>query len=410
MPYFKTLFKNIFGLGSINIINLIIPIIIIPILSRTISSNDYGYILYITTLQLFSAIFLDYSFNITSVKEYITSNNKVRRNVIFIETQLSRLLLMLIYSFIVLFYTIMIGYNIYDIIYYIIPFSLAHILISPWLYQAKCQLSIMGTVLFFSRVVHLILILVYKDNKNIDSIVLISQTYTYLLSGLILFYISRNNYILCFKSKRKTLVLLRVKEKLLNSLPLFIADFSPNLYTNIPAILLIDFINKAIYFQYNIAIKVVGIGLMLQSIISRAFFPILCKDKNINQKIVFCINILPTLLFITPTILFSNHLFFIITGQSSILFQEYMVILSIGMFFGVLGSYLGQNFLLVKTDGRKYSKVIVISCVISGIIGLFIVPIYTDFGAIWLLTIGRFFFFIGCFYCFLEYKRQQNYV
>lgn len=410
MPYFKILFKNIFGLGSVNIINLIIPIIIIPILSRKISNDDYGYILYITTLQLFSAIFLDYSFNITSVKEFITQKSKIKRNIIFIETQLSRILLTLIYIIIVSLYTIIINYNIYDIIYYVVPFSIAHVLISPWLYQAKCQLSTMGIILVLSRVIHLSLILLYKDNENISSIVLISQTYTYLASGLILLYISRDNYIQYFGSKKKVAILQRVKVKLLNSLPLFIADFSPNLYTNIPAILLIDYVNKATYFQYNIAIKVIGIGLMLQSIISRAFFPILCKDKNISQHVVFFMNIFPTLIFIVPIILFSNHIFFIITGQPSVLFQDYMMILSIGMLFGVLGNYLGQNFLLVKTDGKKYSKTIVTSCLISGLIGLLIIPIYADFGAIWLLTIGRFLFFIGCLHCFLEYKRQQNYV
>ncbi|CAD6366513.1 hypothetical protein SHEWT2_04107 [Shewanella hafniensis] len=408
MKFFNTFFKNILGLGSLNLVNLIIPIMLIPFLSRLMGEEDYGYVMYITTVQLFIALFLDYSFNVTSVKEYVQESDVYKKRLILIETQFSRLILAIFAIILLYFYTLLSNGSVKDLLYYVLPFVIGHFLISPWYHQAESKLLLMGLILVLSRCLHLAIVLFFSDDSYAQSIVLSSQTYTYLLAGIVLNFKSFKSY--SYNCLNVTYFinllfcsLIRIKKSFL----LFLADFSPNLYTNIPTILLADMISKTSYFQYNIAVKIIGVGLMIQTIVAKSLFPILCKNDDAKQKIVFIINFFPTILFIMPMLYYSDEIYNIITGAQSEIFHVYIKIMSVGMIFGVLGNYLGQNYILIKTNGSGYSKIVIFSCLLTGAIGLFIVPYYKDLGAAFLLTIGRFFFFVGCVYFFINYKRQK---
>lgn len=406
MSKLKDFIKNIFGLGMVNLINLIIPLLLIPFLSRLISGEQYGYIMYITTIQMFSTIFLDYSFNITSVKEYV-QNERNRIN-IFIETQISRFFLSILYVFIILFYTSIVDGSLIDIVVYVLPFAIGHFFISQWYYQAKTELIKVAFVVVVLRLIHLAIVIVFSKNEEINEIVLISQSYTYLISGVILAYISRKEYVHLINCvfDRTIFYLKKSTTRLVKSFGIFISDFSPNLYTNLPTILLMNFINPAVYFQYNIAVKYIGVGLMIQTIVSRSLYPILCKDRNFNFMKILAVNIFPTLCFSIVSVFLSSNIFMFITSSESSQFGIYLNIMLVGMIFAVLGNVLGQNYLLVKTNGTLYSKIIFLSCVLSGILGVFLIQNFEDVGAAWLLTIGRFLFFISCIYCVMRYKRS----
>jgi O-antigen/teichoic acid export membrane protein len=396
--------KNIFGLGVINIINLIIPLILIPFLSRVLDSSDYGYIMYIATVQMFSTLFLDYSLNITSVKDFIQSRSSRKRRV-FLETQLIRIILGFFFILLMTIYSLVAEGGCLDILIYVLPFSLGHILISPWYFQSINRIIEMAKVVGFFRIVHLLLVFCFINNEHIYDIVLMSQSYTYLLAGVVLCYRNFNNFSDLVSGSTAELNTIKRFKK---SLPLFVSDFAPNLYTNIPSIALMGVISPSLYFQYNLATKFIGIGLMLQTTISRSIYPILCGKNNIKDSMVFLTNLVPMSIVIIPLCIYSSEIYTIVTGKSDQNFGIYLSIMAIGLFFAALGNYLGQNYLLVRTDGSLFSKVITISCFISGGIGVWIVPSYEAVGAAWLLTIGRVLYFSGCLYCFFNYKKRLS--
>ncbi|EGQ8001088.1 oligosaccharide flippase family protein [Vibrio vulnificus] len=401
----RNLIKNVVGLGSVNVVNLIIPLLLIPILSRSLTADEYGYIMYVATIQIFLTIFMDYSFNITSVKEMIQAK-KNKRCQIFAETQVSRFILGVVFLLLLVVYSVVIEFNPLDVALFVLPFFLGHLLISPWYFQATNNITSMAKVVCASRLLHMLIVIHFSSSEEIYSITLYSQAYSYFFAGVCICVINYRLFYEMFKYVFLKNGKMEVGKRVWKDLPLFISDFSPNLYTNIPSIMLISLISPSSYFQYNLATKFIGVALMLQTTISRAMYPILCDNNRFRSSVVLLINCLPATFILIPLCLYSSEMFTLVTNKDDEGFSSYLSIMSIGLVFATLANFLGQNYLLVKTDGKHFSKVVTISCLVSGVVGVWLVKDFEAIGAAMLLTLGRFLYLLGCFYSFLFYQKR----
>lgn len=399
----RNVIKNVVGLGSVNVVNLIIPLLLIPILSRSLTTDEYGYIMYIATIQTFLIIFIDYSFNITSVKEMIQGRD---RRKVFAETQISRFILGVVFVFLLVIYTVIIDFSVLDVFLFVLPFFLGHLLISPWYFQATNNIIGMAKIVCVCRLLHMLIVIHFSSSEEIYSIALYSQSYSYFIAGLFIFLLNYRLFLEIFKYVFLQNGKIEVGKRMWKSLPLFVSDFAPNLYTNIPSIMLIAFISPSSYFQYNLATKFIGVALMLQTTISRAMYPILCEENRFKSSLVLLINCLPVLFLLIPLFFYSSEIFSLVTNKSDEGFSLYLSIMLIGLVFATLANFLGQNYLLVKTDGKHFSKIVTVSCLISGLIGIWLVRDFEATGAAILLTLGRFLYLLGCFYSFLFYQKR----
>ncbi|GAA5269947.1 hypothetical protein NGY2020029_32410 [Vibrio cholerae] len=405
MSFYKKFLSNFFGLGSLNIINLIIPLAIIPVVSRTIGAESYGYIMYVGTIQVFLCIIFDYSFSYTSVKEYVRSDSCDEKAKIYIETQLARLLILILVLILTLLLYSFNAFPISDVYLYILPYLIGHLIITPWYFQASSKLLTFSFVVTFFRLLHLAIVVLYSDNHSASKIILFSQTYTYLFAGLFMLFPSMRK-----GSKYKKLCnydcLIFAVRRIKKSFAIFIADFAPNLYTNLPNIFLINLVNNSIYFQFNIATKIVGIAFMLQSVISKSLYPILCGKENVKYTYIILLNVIPACIIVYLVCLFPSEVYRLVTGLESSYFLRYIYIMSFGVIFGVLANSIGTNYILVKADGSYYSRLILISCILASIVGFFLILFYKDIGAAWLLTVGRFFVFTASIYCLILLRKD----
>ncbi|HBA9762166.1 TPA: oligosaccharide flippase family protein, partial [Escherichia coli] len=69
--------SNLIGLGSVNVLNLIIPIITMPILSRALGGDGYGIVLLFSSVTIFMMIIVDYSVNINGVRDVALNPNSL---------------------------------------------------------------------------------------------------------------------------------------------------------------------------------------------------------------------------------------------------------------------------------------------------------------------------------------------
>lgn len=91
------LFKNISSLALIQVGNYIIPLLIVPYISRIIGIENYGKLEYARTIVLYFTIFLDYGFNLTATREIsIHRDNKAKVNKIVTNTYIAKGLLFLL--------------------------------------------------------------------------------------------------------------------------------------------------------------------------------------------------------------------------------------------------------------------------------------------------------------------------
>ncbi|ELY3839020.1 oligosaccharide flippase family protein, partial [Cronobacter turicensis] len=88
----KKVFSTFSGLALINALNILVPIITMPYLSRVLTPHGYGLFLLFSSVYVFSFIIMDYSSNITGVRAIAIEQNKIIQTKIFCEVQSLRLI------------------------------------------------------------------------------------------------------------------------------------------------------------------------------------------------------------------------------------------------------------------------------------------------------------------------------
>ena len=80
----KQFFSNLLGIGLIDGLNLLIPLLTIPILSRVFGPSEYGVYLLILTIVTFGYTFIDYSSNYVGVRKLVQAVCKENQSDIFV--------------------------------------------------------------------------------------------------------------------------------------------------------------------------------------------------------------------------------------------------------------------------------------------------------------------------------------
>ena len=144
----KIIINNIFSLGSIEIIGLLIPIISMPLLTSALGADMYGQYLLIMTILTFGNTIVDYGVQYSGVRDVSKNiNNKKARDFLFSNYQAIRLFLSFIYIIIISFYFILFKSEFMMYIWSsLIPYIFGYFLSSPWFF-----LSINKTKILLDR-------------------------------------------------------------------------------------------------------------------------------------------------------------------------------------------------------------------------------------------------------------------
>ena len=63
------LLKNIFSLGSVQLVNYVFPLITVPYVSRIIGPDSYGIINYATAFIAYFTLLIGYGFDLTGTRK-----------------------------------------------------------------------------------------------------------------------------------------------------------------------------------------------------------------------------------------------------------------------------------------------------------------------------------------------------
>ena len=85
LSYFKhVLVKNFLALSSLQAINLILPFITLPYLTRVLGVSNYGVVVMVYSIMQLLSVVCDYGFNLSATKEISLSRNNISKvNTIF---------------------------------------------------------------------------------------------------------------------------------------------------------------------------------------------------------------------------------------------------------------------------------------------------------------------------------------
>lgn len=396
MVKLREITSNFISFGVIEVFGMLIPIITLPILTRSLGPSAYGLFLLMLSIFYFGHTIIDYGSNYTSVR--LLSKNKDcfhKVKEIFSNTQSLRIFLSILY-----FLSCVIYANLYlDLNYFIIfiissfLYLMGYALTPIWYYQAIGRMGVVTKVLLITKFINLFVILFFIKNENDLSIALLSLSIPIFISGLFFLYLSN-------KENLNVKISMNIFKELKLGFHVFIGLLAPNLYNSIPAIVLGTTYPPEQFAKFAIASRLCSIVLSLQNILAKAVYPVLSRMENTQILKLIYANLaisLPPLLFFY---FFGSYVLKYFLGKDFVDVNQYLFILIIGVVFIGLSNSFSQGYFLPRGLDYIYRNISLRVSIVSGAIAILLINEYGLMGGAISITLARILFFIDYFYSY----------
>lgn len=275
---------NIFYLYSVQGLNLILPILVLPYLIRTLSIEAFGKYSFVFAFSQFVMLFVDFGFNLSATKKIAENidNPKVVKSVYWNVTLIKLLLSVVSLLFVFIFVLLVpkISQHLDGILYSYIM-VLGTVFFPIWWFQGNNKMRELSIVSAVSKIVSYPLIFVFVRTKDDYNNAIVIQSMSYFLAGIFsIVYLYRNNReyfsdLEWFVSPSKYI------DEMKDSLPIFISNSSISLYTNSLTIFLGVFsteYNVGLFGAMEKIVRAICFGIL--SPINQVCFPIIAQLKK----------------------------------------------------------------------------------------------------------------------------------
>ncbi|WP_455814405.1 lipopolysaccharide biosynthesis protein [Pseudomonas graminis] len=387
----KEFLSNFAGLASSNLINLLIPLITMPYLSRVLGSDSYGVVLLFSSITIFTMIITDYSTNITGVRdcaEAISDHDKIKK--VYETNQNTRLILsfLLLPISVAYIHFYMPGINLYLATELIVVGSIGYYLSAPWFHQGTSSLHVFSAINVTLRILQLFAIFLFIKTPDAFSLVMRFNAYSTLIAGALIFTYRKNKFKI---SETRTLSLRN--NTLKSGANSFIGDFSPNFYSNIPPLIIGANVSPVVFACYSIAIRLINISGNFQTIAARSIYPIIVKG-GAGLRNIMIINIIISLVPFLALTFFGSYIVRILLGPGYDLSVEFINIGAVSiLLYSVICSYTYGYFFPKKKD-LLFRNISIVCSIIPALVGYPLMYHYGAYGAVIMLVIARAMFMI----------------
>ena len=267
------LLKNIFSLGTVQLVNYVFPLITVPYVSRIIGPESYGIINYATAFIAYFTLLIGYGFDLTATRKIARNpDDNVYVSRVFSQIVNARILLFLIS---VLFFLICIlvveplRNNIYVTLIIFVS-TISVVLVPQYIYQGKQQLSIFAFLNFLKGLISSILVFVLIKTRNDYVILPAINVMVGLLGSVILLIYACRKFNLTYQwVKMKDTFRLLYDEKVI-----FISTVVISLYTTTNTVVLGLFVPAAEVGYFTVSLSLLNVISSVISIpFSSAIFP-----------------------------------------------------------------------------------------------------------------------------------------
>ncbi len=384
---------------------MIIPIISMPILTRAIGAEQYGqYILFLSIL-IFGHTFIDYGIQYIGVRDIAKRRySDISVKYIYEKYQGVRFLFLFLYSISIIVYSIFFLDSLFIqyIFIYGIPYLLGYFLTSAWFFQGIGKTKFLLITTLISKIINLIVIILFVNNEEDTYLVLASTTWSVLLTGLLLYLMTRSRFKTNLFSLRKLFPTIKKGKDV------FIGILAPNFYNSIPIIILGTISSPVDFAKFAVANRLCSIIVTFQNVISKSVYPILTIQKKSHANKLAIINSLISIPIVIFIILWGNEAISLFLGKDFSDSNQYLIIFSIGIIMlGISNSY-GEGFLLPHGYDKKYRNVSLIVSILSSIISYILIYYFGLLGGALALTIARALFSFGFYISYLGVKNAHN--
>jgi PST family polysaccharide transporter len=368
--FYKNAFSNILAVSS----NIITPLILIPVLTKSLGLNMYGdYMALLGLIFLFVAV-LDFGLDMYLAKEVaILNDNKTKLNYLLS----SYITIKIIGSiFIIPFLLFMLPANMSLYVFLLCWLLVLNLTLKPFAFFCGLELyTIQSKIEISSRFLLVLFVLIGDFNNNGLEKALEAQLISVLASNIAFYSILKYRYCLTIGLLRLGKVLVLVKL----AFGFYSARLFVNIYIQSSTYLVSLFVKSDIVAIYSIAIQVYKLGQAVIGAVAKVLYTSTIKSKDFRHVAKVTLGILSALLLFFPVVYFFGAI--ILTTLLRIDGQEvlpFILPLYLSLVFVTLSSFWGYP-VLVSLEKEKYAHLGIFLSSITYYIAFIICVLFFEF-------------------------------
>ncbi len=377
----RSVLKNLFSLGFIQLISLLIPILLTPLLITRIGISYFGTIATAQGFVLLFNIITDFGFNITAVRSVAQANNNENELMQIVNSVSILKIILLVLSFILFLFVIYFvpQFNQYFKLYlYSFLMVIGQAFLPIWYYQGREIITKTLVPILVGKVISVFAILMIIKVEN-------DALYVNLLLGLgtIISAVYLNIPIIKKYQLRKSFFEWeKMKVEVNQNLPFFISNASVFAYSNSATLVLSFFVSPYTVGIFNVAEKIIQLGKTMLVMIHQVTYTKLCALITDGHEIaisflrkIYSIIWSGVLVFCLLLFFFSYEAvsFFITDEQQHLAASQILKSLAFLLLVIAFNMPFYQYLLALKKDWVAV-RIIIICSVISIVLNFLLVP------------------------------------
>lgn len=414
----KDIIKNSFYLYLIQGLNYLLPLISLPFLLITLSTDSFGRYSFAFAFAQFIILFVDFGFNLSATKKIAESSEDagfVKRtfwNIIGI-----KLCFLMLASTVAVLLSLTVDtlYPYREGIWISLITVLGTVLFPIWWFQGLNKMKLLSVINATSKLFTFPFLFILVRQADDANMAIFIQSSSMLLAGLLSmgYLLARHKFYFVgqFFSRNFNDYWVEIKA----SWPIFLSNSSISLYTNSLTLILGVFstpYHVGVFGAMERIVRVVCFGIL--GPVNQACFPMLAKLKQTDfkkAKKIFKLVFYGMLLVMSVTFV----VFYLIEDYLASRFfsdfqaaEKQLLLLFMAMIFPIaLGGICGQLGLLALGNDqhkRKFSNVYIVVGVLSIPISLTAIYFFNIYGAVYSMIFVEMTIFIALFYLVKKYK------
>ncbi|CAI1052114.1 lipopolysaccharide biosynthesis protein [Serratia fonticola] len=400
----KVFLKNFVSLNTINLLGSFVPLIVLPFLSKGLTSLEFSLYIVSTIIFSFASSVIDYSFNILSTKEACAIEKNMYGRLIG-RVQGARLILSVMASFIIFLYFLFFSVS-SDVFTKLVLASFVSLscifyaLAPSWFFHAMGELSKLTIWTLVGKFLFLLIIVLLPHGNNLLLYAVSAFAMSWFFPAVYSFYeIKRKGIILEYQ------VFDSFKE-MKSGFSVFISSFIPSFYNSIPIILFSAHSSPLLVNTYGVFSKFSDLANRILTITFRSYYTVIIDAQDqLRRKVIIYSTMLSffaalLLYFCCPfiiSILFENNKF---ESEGVIL-----VLLSVGVFLNGVSNSLLYAYFLPSGKEKVFTSVSILTSLVGAIIVFYLGDLYALIGVIYGITLTR---VLMCFLYIINFKSHSK--
>ncbi len=412
----KRLADNFIALLSLQFINYVLPLFLIPYLIQTLGMEGFGIYAFVFAIATYGTKFSDYGFDLSATyhislhKDKPNKINEIFSSVLFIKFILA--MIFLVFLTLAIFFIDKL-YLYKELLFLSYGMFLGNIFLPLWFFQGIEKMRFIMYLNGFLKLSLFVLILLFVKEKTDLAILFMLHSIASLMVGFLGLYLALKYFKVTLSKPSKAQIYFYLKD----GWYIFTSKIAVEFYSTSSTIIVGFFVSPLILGYYAISVKIMAAIGNLFDPINRVVYPYLVgvyqtsNDNFVSRNKQLSLVILTIMIPISLLVfIFSENILQIVTGNE-IIAPLNLYLLKVTALMLIVFPYGGQltNMMVTIKETKRLNKILFIAALLNVLLAPPLLSYFGVVGMIWLNAfIAYFLIFSKLFYIYKKVQHQED--